>query len=85
MDFRMARPLKDSGRFTIVKESRALNVAREFGARDTGEDRPIGAPDASAVDHPQITQITLIPVFIICVISVICGWLLDLDQTGTRQ
>jgi len=54
----MARPLKDSGRFMIVKENRALNVALVYGARDTGEDQPIGARGVSEDDshsHPVST------------------------------
>ena len=50
MDFHMARPLKDSGRFTIVKESRASSAALVYDARDTEVDRPTGAHDASEGD-----------------------------------
>jgi hypothetical protein len=58
MDFRMARPLKDSGRFTIVKESRALNVAREFGASGMEADPLTGARSVSEGEshsHPVST------------------------------
>ena len=51
----MARPLKDSGRFMIVKESRALSVALGYDARDTEVDQPTGAHDASG-DRFQVSS-----------------------------
>ncbi len=64
--FRMAKPLKDSGRFTNAKASLASSAARASGASRTAVDQLTGARNVSEDDYlaalpPDVRKVSDLP------------------------